>query len=401
MHRKQYLSIPLFNGISFLLIILNEISRIYVFSNSKSLDLLINFLQIPLYFGLLYLIIDKKYKFKELIFLGAIGVLLLIGYISSGQASFFRGFLIILVSKNLPLSRILKTCRIALTFIVVLSVLLWMVGISDSGIGRRGAIAIGFAHPNVAAQFIMMICLMWTMERNDKLCLKDYLLIEIVALVTFLVTGSRTSAIVIVLIPFIVVFIKHILKHKNIKKLPALLLMLTQTVIIAFAYLSAKYLETSYFLQRLDLIFSNRLFLNYYVLKQYGIKLFGQNVILSDMSGTVYNNIRNLYNWNITCDCSYMASLIIMGLIPTIIVMIGYILLIKKAIKNHDYMIISVAVLLALYSFTESRMLEIYCNFVYFYLFSNNYKSRISDDGIIKWRKLDGDAYYLYKKSVH
>ena len=119
------------------------------------------------------------------------------------------------------------------------------------------------------------------------------------------------------------------------------------------------------------------------------------------MSGTVYNNIRNLYNWNITCDCSYMASLIIMGLIPTIIVMIGYILLIKKAIKNHDYMIISVAVLLALYSFTESRMLEIYCNFVYFYLFSNNYKSRISDDGIIKWRKLDGDAYYLYKKSVH
>lgn len=96
--------------------------------------------------------------------------------------------------------------------------------------------------------------------------------------------------------------------------------------------------------------------MNYYVLNKFGIKLFGQNVTLRDNSGTIYNNIHGWYNWSVTCDCSYMTALLVMGLIPTIIVLIGYILLMKKAIKHHNYMIVSIALLLAIYSFCESQM---------------------------------------------
>src|SRR5699024_8385900 len=131
----------------------------------------------------------------------------------------------------------------------------------------------------------------------------------------------------------------------------------SQLLITIFAYISARFLENSALLHSLNLILSSRLFLNYYVLNQHGIKLFGQNVTLQDMSGRVYNNIQNLYNWSITCDCSYMVSLIVMGLIPTIIVLIGFVVLMKKAIKNRNYMVICIAVLLAIYSFTESQML--------------------------------------------
>ena len=93
---------------------------------------------------------------------------------------------------------------------------------------------------------------------------------------------------------------------------------------------------------------------------------------LSDNSGTIYNNIHDWYNWSVTCDCSYMATLLVMGLIPTIIVLFGYILLMKKAIKRHNYIVMSIALLLAIYSFCESQMLEIYSSFVYFYLVADD-----------------------------
>ena len=43
----------------------------------------------------------------------------------------------------------------------------------------------------------------------------------------------------------------------------------------------------------------------------------------------------------------------------------------KKAIANKNYMIIALAILLAMYSFAETQMLEIYNNFVYFYILAS------------------------------
>lgn len=361
-------SISLYNIILILLVVMNEITTIYVFSNIPELDRAINFLQLFLYIGLIYIVIKKKYTLKKLLLFCIIGGLLLIGYISSGQAAFFKGFLLIIAASNVPYKKILRTCRMATMFIVILSILLWLMGISDSGIGRRDAIAIGFVHPNVAAQMIMLVCLLWASEMSEKIKYRDYFVIELVGVLIFFITDSRTSTIVVVLLPFLLEFNKRILKYRQVGKIPAFLLTYNQLLITIFAYVTARFLEDNSFFQSLNLILSSRLFLNYYVLNQYGVKLFGQNVTLQDYSGKIYNNIQNLYNWNITCDCSYMFSLIVMGLIPTIIVLIGFIILMRKAIKNKNYMVISIAVVLAMYAFTESQMLEVYRNFVYFYI---------------------------------
>ena len=172
----------------------------------------------------------------------------------------------------------------------------------------------------------------------------------------------------------------------------------SQLIIVIFTYVSAKLLENNSFFRFLNQVLSSRLFLNYYVLNRYGIKMFGQNVILQDQSGTVYNNIENLYNWSITCDCSYMVSLIIMGLIPTIIFLIGFIVLIKKAIKNRNYIVVSIAVLLAIYSFIESQMLEIYRNFVYFYIFALDESEFITDK--IKISQNNEQTFTKYQERI-
>lgn len=377
-------SLSLYKLILLLLVAMNEITTIYVFSNISELDTALNLLQLLLYVGLIYIVVKKKYTLKKLMLFCIIGGLLLIGYINSGQASYFKGFLLIIAASNVPYKEILRICRKTTLVIIALSILLWIIGVSDSGVGRREAISIGFTHPNVAAQMIMLVCLLWTSEVAENIKRQHYLLIEFVGILIYIITGSRTSTVVVIILPLLLEFNKYFLKHRQIGKVPAFLLTYSQLLITIFAYISARFLENSALFRSLNLILTSRLFLNYYVLNQHGIKLFGQNVTLQDQSGSVYNNIQNLYNWSITCDCSYMVSLIVMGLIPTIIFLIGFIVLMKKAIKNRNYMVISIAVLLAMYSFTESQMLEVYRNFVYFYIFALDQREQIPNNNIVK-----------------
>lgn len=358
--------------ILFLLVFMNKLTTIYVFSQMEFLGTVIEFVQVPMYGGLIYIIAQKKYSLKELMTFLVVGILLLIGYVVSGQAAYFKGFLLIIASKNIPYRKILNVCRKALTFVLGLGIFLFLIGISNSGISRRGASGLGFGHPNVKAQLIMIIILLWTSEKAGKLKPIHYIGIELGGLITFLLTDSKTSTIVILLIPLVMVFSEKIMSRTWYSKVPKFLMTYSQLLVILFTYLSARFLETSNMLKTLDLFFTNRLFLNYYVLNKFGIKLFGQNVTLRDNSGTIYNNIHGWYNWSVTCDCSYMVTLLVMGLIPTVIILIGYILLMKKAIKRHNYMIMSVALLLAIYSFCESQMLEVYSSFVYFYLIADD-----------------------------
>ena len=358
--------------ILFLLVFMNKLTTIYVFSQMEFLGTAIEFVQVPMYGGLIYIIAQKKYSLKELMTFLVVGILLLIGYVVSGQAAYFKGFLLIIASKNIPYRKILNVCRKALTFVLGLGIFLFLIGISNSGISRRGASGLGFGHPNVTAQLIMIIILLWTSEKAGKLKPIHYIGIELGGLITFLLTDSKTSTIVILLIALVMVFSEKIMSRTWYSKVPKFLMTYSQLLVILFTYLSARFLETSNMLKTLDLFFTNRLFLNYYVLNKFGIKLFGQNVTLRDNSGTIYNNIHGWYNWSVTCDCSYMVTLLVMGLIPTVIILIGYILLMKKAIKRHNYMIMSVALLLAIYSFCESQMLEVYSSFVYFYLIADD-----------------------------
>lgn len=358
--------------ILFLLVFMNKLTTIYVFSQMEFLGTVIDFVQVPMYGGLIYIIVQKKYSLKELMTFLVVGILLLIGYVVSGQAAYFKGFLLIIASKNIPYRKILNVCRKALTFVLGLGIFLFLIGISNAEILRRGASGLGFGHPNVTAQLIMIIILLWASEKAGKLKLIHYIGIELGGLITFLLTDSKTSTIVILLIPLVMVFSEKIMSRTWYSKVPKFLVTYSQLLVTLFTYLSARFIETSNMLKMLDLVFTNRLFLNYYALNKFGIKLFGQNVTLRDNSGTIYNNIHGWYNWNVTCDSSYMVTLLVMGLIPTVIILIGYILLMKKAIKRHNYMIMSVALLLAIYSFCESQMLEVYSSFVYFYLIADD-----------------------------
>lgn len=358
----------LFDILLFLLVLMSELPRIYLFSNMEGFYTAINFIQIPVYFGLLFIITNKKYKIKQLILFTGLGAVLLVGYLKSGQAAYFRGLLLILAAKDVPFKRILHTCRMAVTSVFVLALGLWIIGLSDAGVLRRGFVAFGYVHPNIVAQVLMIIILLWITEKGESLKRKHYIVIECFAVLIYLLSGSKTATAVLTIAPVIMIVTKKLMSRNHYAKLPVFLIEISQLLVLGFTYVTAILLPQSSILKALDLFFTNRLFLNYYLLNKNGMKLFGQNVVLADHSGTVYNNIQDIWNVAITCDNSYLLSLLVMGLVPTAIFLFGYVILIKRAVRERNYVIISSALILAVYAFCESQMIELYNNFVYFYI---------------------------------
>ncbi|MFR2318869.1 MAG: hypothetical protein ACLS7U_05465 [Enterocloster sp.] len=366
-HRK----IGLFELVLFSLIIIEELSKIYIFSNSEIYSLFANYIQLPLYVALLHYILKKSYTNRQLLIFAIIGVLLLYGYIKSGQAAYFRAFLLIIAAKNISFKKIVRICRYAITSTFLFTVLLWICRISDGGIGRRGKLSFGYGHPNITAQTVMIIMLLYLAERGNNAKTKDYILFETIAVAVMLLTGSKTAMIIIALTPITISFFKWYLAKKKLM-IGNLIIECSQISIIVFTWLSAKMLPYSYLLKKLDLLLTNRLFLNYYQFNKYSLSLFGKNVSLYE-TGQVYNEIQNFWA-TITCDCTYTISLIIMGIIPTMLFAIAYIYLVKKAIASKDYIVIAIAVMLAMYAFCESQLVEIYNNFVFFYICAKNNK---------------------------
>lgn len=361
----------LFEILLFTLIILAEIPKIFVFSQNILINTFINFFQIPIYLCLVFLIIEKKYRYKQLLLFAFLGILLLLGYIKSNQAAYFRGFLLILASKDIPFDRILKTSRYAITSMFAFTVLLWTVGLSDSGIGRRNGIALGYSHPNIAAQILMIILFLWLIEKGERITRRDYVVFEGAALITYILTKSNTSIIVMACAPLVIEIVKRIVDQRGNSKMFIFLLECSQGFVVIFTWLSALHLPSSVILNALDLLVSNRIFLNYYLLNKFNTTLFGQN-IAGQFSILVYNDIRNIYNAAMTCDNTYVMSALVMGLIPTAIFLIGFILVIRKAVKEQNYLVVSAAVLLAVYAFCEAQLVEVYNNFVYLYILAKN-----------------------------
>ena len=361
----------LFDVSLMLLVFLSEISYVEVFSNMAYLNTIINILQLPLYAALIYIISAKRYSFKQLLVFTALGLILLIGYVQSGQAAFFKSLLLVLAAKNESYKKIMKYCRISTIVVICIAILTWPLVFSESNVFRRNGLALGFGHPNVTAQFMMVSIFLWIAEKGENLKRKDFLFVEAYGLIVYAITRSRTTTILIMALPVVVVIIRKAYSRKRRHFILDNLCKFSQLFLLLFTYITAATLEHSKILNALDLILANRIFLNYYGLKNYGISLFGQNVTLVDNSGTVYNNIRNAYNWSVTIDSGYMVALLKMGLLPTLIFCLGYYVVMKRAVKMSNYMVASIAIMLAIYSFTESRMLDIYFNFVYFYILAD------------------------------
>lgn len=114
----------------------------------------------------------------------------------------------------------------------------------------------------------------------------------------------------------------------------------------------------STFMQKIDYLFSNRLFMGRLALDQYDVPLFGQEVI---MQGFGYSETESL-GYYFYIDCSYIKMLVCYGLVVSILIWIAYTLLGHRAIKANEVYLIWVIGVIGLHCTMEQHLMEIAYN---------------------------------------
>jgi uncharacterized membrane protein len=298
-----------------------------------------------------------------------LGFLLFVSYVNSGMAVYFRSLLLIFASKDEKFVDLIKTMFVSMLFGIIISLIIYAFGLAPDLINEYNyeGIGLGFGLGNIIGE-LLCICIMMgcyiSVSEGKKL---NLIILAIISALIFIITTSKTATIISFLTPYVIMACKKIYHLKRKNCFPNILVYALNPFLIGFAYFSAMLYPYSDFIQKIDLLLTNRIFLNYYAFEKYSPKIFGQIASLHDTG--VYNVVRDIGNITVTVDNTYALSLIELGIIGTIIFSIGYIIVIKKAINYGNYAIIAIAVLLCLYGFTEVKMIEIYDNFVYLSIF--------------------------------
>lgn len=348
------------------------LSTIYIFNNNDIVNNINIFIQLISYPLLIILILNSNYSREELLCIFIVSVILISEFCHNHSTNWIRYFLLFLASKKAPFSKILKTLLFAFIFIFLIGIFLYIFNISNSGMGRRGAISLGFTQPNILAMIIITInLLMFTLCKEYRFRNTLLALISIFIISFFLKT--QTATVVLVLFPLMYLFVKKEVNANN--KVALLLIKGSQIIMLLFTCLLLfLYPKTIYdpFRTKLDILFSYRPYLNYNNFMQYGLSLFGHQVNAFNTSSYAYNYFGGFlsnekYN---TIDSAYIIQLISIGIVTIIPIYIFYIKMINKAIKNKRYIIITVAIVCCLYAFVENNYNEAYYFFPFFYLMS-------------------------------
>ena len=344
------------------LVLLYCLKNIYIIAQSIFAITIINAIEWIFYGVLIVILVHRKtYKVKELFCFVIIGLLLLIVYVSSGYAALLKAFVIMISAKGVDFRKIVSIIKTTYIVAFILTVILFILGISDSGVQRRGYSALGFTNTNVCGGVILIICLLWMLSK-EKISWRECFVIWTVGIAQIFIINNRSILLLLLIAPILAIILKR-------SKVVSILIYVFPLLCVALSLLTAYMYPNSSLIQNLDVLTSHRIYLNYYNIDINGIRLFGQHIQFHD-SKNIFNSVTGQYSSFNTVDNSYVCLLIQMGGVSTFLYFLSHVLLVKKIFNEKNYTLLSAMIVLGVYGLFEASLLEVYINIPFIYLFS-------------------------------
>ncbi|EOS61374.1 hypothetical protein C815_00549 [Firmicutes bacterium M10-2] len=366
----------IFDFCLFWLSILYFVSNVELFMDNIIFLEIQNFVELFFYFLLIYVIFNKKYTEKQLAIIIVVTSLLTYGMYKSGMSAFVFAWLLIVASKGEKYTRLIKVLYYSLliSFVIGIGCYIFTIDWESFVFQLKTGLTLGFVQKNQTGLIFAYLYLMKKIWNNKIEKPRKELVHTIVySGITFLITRSKTASVVILLYPIFMYIYELATKKKN--KCILLITKFLVPFLFLFNYILGKTFLISEFSQFVDKILTNRIFLNWFLLSKNSLTLWGQNVQLNYTG--IHNPIRDTWNITTTVDNGYIFSIVVMGIIPTILFAIGYMKIIDIAWKEKNLKTLTIAVIIALYGITEIKTINIFFNFVYLYLNSKRKKDYI------------------------
>lgn len=335
-----------------------------VSSNNRIIDTL-NYIEDLVYICcLIYVVLKNKFKISQFLTIGIVGALFLLVAIYSSYAELLKCLFMIVFVKNIAFSKLCRAFSITLLFCLIVTIIMYALGISVSPEQRRDAIALGFEQANALSAVLMMITfLIVVKQRNCSIKVK--ILLFVMNLAGYLFCDGRAGFGLAVLGLFLTN--EKIYRVLNIKLLKYLL-PYTSLIYAAISIITAYLYPASAFIQKINLLVTHRIDLNYRNLSLNKIKIFGQKLNLFTTDIEYYNPVTNSFSTYNTVDNVYVSGLIQMGIVAMCIVFLANIFLTHRIYKKNQPQLVIIQFLILSYGLFESSIFSIYVSFVFLFI---------------------------------
>lgn len=316
------------------------------------------------------IVMSKKYKQKEFFVIIMIAILGLIVRFHTGYGWVLYLVLILAASKDVPFDKVCKVIFYGLLIGTIFILIMYVLGISDAGIKRRGYLGYGFSHPNNFSGVIMIMCYIHAyLNRKSKRWESLWLIVA--AIFNYFILGNRSVTVLLIAYPILLTIMRYLYKNEYREKYRHIknILVMTFPICELLSISTAILYITIPFLQRLSLLLNSRIFEAYYNLNYFGCSLFGQ---MTNYTEYTYDPTRDMYFHYNVLDNAYMGILIEMGIIAAVIWGIIHVLLARKLNAQREIELLTIYILCALYGWMESSYRIVFVDFTLLFLLTSS-----------------------------
>lgn len=333
--------------------------------NSGEISLLLKLLRYVGYaFCCLKLLTEIEKKWRVVLAVLLMG-LVFISSITSTNKTMMLYSLVLLASDHVNAKNIMK-----MSLMIQGGILGIIVGLSQTGILRdylfvRGEghyrHGLGFSWTTTAPILFFFFTLIFVYLKREKCSILQITLFEIINVWFYKKTDSRMVCLLAsVFLCFVLMQIFNKNKWRIISKYKKIYISSPMIICCFSLLLFVAYNEKTIFWTRLNTILSGRLQLGTNAIAEFGVSLFGNNIEWIGFNSKMPTAVEAIgYNY---VDSSYLQLGLNYGVVFLIMVLLIYVVVMKRAVKIEDYWLICVISVILIFSITEPRLMNLAFN---------------------------------------
>lgn len=304
----------------------------------------------------------KRYAAPVFFFFVTCGSILLISSYFSRSMQLLPLILFCVLPERVSFRRVAITaCAAACTVLtIVISLSLFGVMKDPSILRANGLIrySLGFNHPNTLAAIVLQILLCWVVIRWENFSFLDFMLMILISFLTVIVTNSRTTFIISLLVLFSLIIVR--VKKNHLTAFTKFCLIVFPGVCAFFSFLLAvMYGPDHLWMRVINDLSSQRIFFSHEYLSSYGISWWGKPIVLGTNESFDGFQLGTTY----TIDNAYCHLLVHYGLVATGFFITIYTIGIAKAVYEQNTPLIIIFCAYALLGLFETEFFLMPFNF--------------------------------------
>ncbi|WP_147335364.1 hypothetical protein [Blautia obeum] len=350
----------------YILCVLIRLTSWYSLAPENSFGIyVIQFIRYISYFLCLVAFVSRPIKLKYLIGFAIVEAFLIVVAISSGDRTMLLLSLVFIGSYKADSNKCIKIWLVVQLLFLFLIITFSLTGLAEDYIfneNLRPRHSLGFEWASISPTILFHCLLAYIYLKKEKSKILVLIAYAVISGALFLLTNSRMPFILTLIMILFTVYEKY--KHNRFKlsrKIGHKFLRLPLGCMIFSLIIGYAYDRNNITWRSINLLLSNRLWLQHNALDYFGLSLFGNKIELVGYSvKTVLNGSAEGASYNYV-DCSYIQVMLYYGVLFGVLIIAVYRAILQKYIECNDFFAVWIIVFILLNSLTEPRLI----NFAY------------------------------------